>query len=292
KKENKPKISRLTDAIANYTNKKTAKENAKRTKEEALAEKQAQLDKLQKVVQNEVSLPMHLLHTDPFGLSISGLVLSFARTKDDPLLFDSGNGKLALYFRGVNDQFFAAYFDTLTARAVYELSDGAFGKVLLAARNAGPEMDGATIAIRAAKDGADSARYCTAVLENSQQELKETWQNIPRDPQKLARILSGNASTKPGDPFYYDYKDVLVNKAGMRADRGSLLFTAVNKNAKEMLQDQTVSRNGGGETPACSWVADAQGNAFSFDGKDDYVALADTSGLSGFAAKGDITLEA
>ena len=60
----------------------------------------------------QIALPMSLLHTDSLGLPVSGGLLDFAWTRDTPLLSESATGQLGLYFRGIENQFFAAYYDT------------------------------------------------------------------------------------------------------------------------------------------------------------------------------------
>jgi hypothetical protein len=63
--------------------------------------------------QGEQSVPMKLVAIDNNGLTISGGILQKITAKDTSSLFDSATGQLALYFRGMDDQFRAAYYDTL-----------------------------------------------------------------------------------------------------------------------------------------------------------------------------------
>jgi hypothetical protein len=73
-------------------------------------------------------------------------LLEFAPAKDAPQLFDSATGKLALYFRGKNDRFFAAYYDTNSAKAKYLLAADT-GNLTFIARSAEPEMDAIAISV-------------------------------------------------------------------------------------------------------------------------------------------------
>ena len=68
-----------------------------------------------------LSAVMPQVFIDPDGLSLYGGLLSFAWTKDAPLLFDPANGKVALYFQGSDNHCFVTYYDTLTERARYTL---------------------------------------------------------------------------------------------------------------------------------------------------------------------------
>ncbi|MDQ3813834.1 MAG: LamG domain-containing protein [Armatimonadota bacterium] len=137
---------------------------------------------------------MPLLHTDITGLTVSGAVLGFAWTGDAPLLFDSANGKVALYFRGATDQFFVAYYDTNTARVQINLgdaSDHTQAKLAFTARVAGAASNEASITVT---DG-PSAATCTVIIANPATGITETWNEVPRDPACFAAVLNGALKT-------------------------------------------------------------------------------------------------
>ena len=89
------------------------------------------------------------LHTDSFGLTISAGLLDFTDTNDTPRFFDSAIGQLALYFRGTNDQFYAAYFDTNTAKVQPQL-DIKYDVVI---GNTGADISGNTVTTIPVKHG-------------------------------------------------------------------------------------------------------------------------------------------
>jgi len=153
-----------------------------------LSQKESERASLMQAQLGDVRVPMELLHTDRFGLSLSGGVLNFAYTNDTPTLFDSATGKLGLYFRGAKeDQFFAAYFDTLTERVIHTLP-ASTGQVILEARQTDAELDATSITI---SDGSQ-AETCTLRIENPDTGLSETWPELPRQVHAFTQILNGN----------------------------------------------------------------------------------------------------
>lgn len=154
-----------------------------------LQQKKTQLELLTNETSSEIALPMNLLHTDPFGLTVAGGLLGFAYTNDTPQLFDSSLGKLALYFRGIAGQFFAAYYDTNTTKAQYTLS-AETGNIGFLARSAEPELDSSTITVSAGTN----ADNCTVILENTPMGITETWHQVPRNIVEFASVLNGVAS--------------------------------------------------------------------------------------------------
>jgi len=146
------------------------------------------LDAQQSVLRSGASVTMPVVHLDAAGLLVSGGLLGFAWTNDAPLLFDSATGSLALYFRGAGDQFFAAYYTTLTERAKYPLVNSS-GKqtVICIARSTDLGMDKIALDV---SNGPD-AETCT--LKITGLELEEIWEKVPRDPERFARVLNGQA---------------------------------------------------------------------------------------------------
>ena len=182
-----------------------------------------EINRLRELLSKDVKVPMSLLHTDPDGLTVSGGLLGFAYTNDAPQLFDSATGKLSLYFRGANEQFFAAYYDTKTARARTQLTAGE-AQITFLARSAGSQMDGATITVG---DGAD-ASTCTVTIANSANGITETWNRVPRNPRQFAAVLNGQASEpvfvgKVGATSGTVTSLSLAEKTNRALEKGSLL---------------------------------------------------------------------
>lgn len=157
---------------------------------------QQQIEQLKRDLQNEESLlagalsraqgelfvSMKLLAIDKNGLTVSGGVLQRINANDTPSLFDSATGKLALYFQGMDNQFRAAYYDTLTAKASFPLPGS---NVICVARSTEAELDNLTVRI----EGTDS-RTCTVTIGGAES-IQEVWQKVPRDPARFAAVLNG-----------------------------------------------------------------------------------------------------
>jgi hypothetical protein len=212
--------------------------------------------------QNEVALSLPLLHTDPFGFTVSGGLLDFASTNDTPLLCDSATGKLGLYFRGVDDQFFAAYYDTNTSKAKYVL-DAETGQVNFLARSAEPELDRIKITV---SHGVNN-HTCTVAIANSATGITETWQQVPREVKEFAAVINGTVIEQA---ITYDYdKNASSNPTGL--DKRSVQCIVVVGTAQGYVKNGIATGNG--STSSCQWVAQAPGKALTFDGQDDYVYL-------------------
>lgn len=157
----------------------------------------------------EVRVPMRLLHTDHFGLTVCGGLLSFAYTSDSPTLFDSATGKVGLYFRGASeDQFFAAYFDTLTERVVHTLPASS-GQLVLEARSTEAELDHTSLGV------APGSRNdtCTLTITNATTGLSETWPDLPRAVHAFTQILNGNGLPPLPPPVQASTPVVVANQA-------------------------------------------------------------------------------
>ncbi len=149
---------------------------------------QTNLANLQSVIQTGAEISMPLVHLDASGLSVSAALLGFAWTEDTPLLFDSATGSLALYFRGTDDQFFAAYYTTLTERASYPLiDDNNTLSVICSARSSDPGTDQIQLTI----SDANSDQTCDIRITGLG--IEENWSNVPRDIHRFARVLNGKA---------------------------------------------------------------------------------------------------
>ena len=144
------------------------------------------------------ALPMRLIHIDPNCLTVTGGPLDFAWTEDAPQLFASDDGMVRMYFRGSEDQFFSATYDTNVARASLTLSDviqleekapglGRNQQEVVSEDDDNPQ--GTTVTV---SDGVDKDT-CTFTLANSNLNLIETWQRVPRNPGQMGRVISGQA---------------------------------------------------------------------------------------------------
>lgn len=156
-------------------------------RQQLLSKRKMELENVRKQLRGDVAVPMPLVHIDAMGMTITGGLLEFAQTTDNPQLFESATGKLALYFRGKQDEFCAAYYDTNAARASYLSTED---QVYFMARATGTDMANTAIAIQ---PGADPDT-CTVIVRNPDLNVTETWQRVPRDSGQLAAVLNGQAA--------------------------------------------------------------------------------------------------
>jgi len=157
-----------------------------------LAATQAAIAKLNNQY-NQKAIPLKLLHTDPMGFTVTGGLLSFATSTNTPHLFDSGAGKLSLYFRGDRDQFYAAYFDTLNTKSEYTLSvEGTSNTISLQSRSAEGDLNQASIAI----SNGNFDHTCKVIIENPTTKFKEIWCDVPRQADRFAAVLNGRAGNE------------------------------------------------------------------------------------------------
>ncbi|MGW3387214.1 LamG-like jellyroll fold domain-containing protein [Streptomyces cinereoruber] len=160
-------------------------------KQAELADARTQLAKLSGALQgdDDLTLAMPLLAVDTTGLSLTGGLLEFARGTDRPALLDSGTGNLVLYFRGADDQFFAAYYDTAVLRGTRTLAADS-GTLVFLARDPAVPLDNATITVT---DG-DAPGRCDLTVTVGPD--TETWRSLPRKAEQMAAALAGS----PGRP--------------------------------------------------------------------------------------------
>ncbi|MEV4250611.1 LamG domain-containing protein [Streptosporangium canum] len=169
----------------------------------------------------DLTVAMPLLVLDRTGLSCSGALLAFARCNDAPALLDSATGNVVLYFHGVNDQFFAAYLDTLVLPPVQDmLVDG--NPVLFTARDAGLNLGALTITV---SDG-DAPGRCDLIISGGQE--GETWRSLPRDIDRLTAVLAGAL----GEPVRLG---TVARVNGMQVELTEPLATVVPKAAHIMI---------------------------------------------------------
>ncbi|NTU78040.1 MAG: LamG domain-containing protein [Chloroflexales bacterium] len=178
----------------------------------ALEEAQKELKDAWSTLRKGAEVGVPLVHIDAQGQTLAGGLLGFAWSNNAPLLFDSATGSLGLYFRGSDDQLFATYYTTTTQHARYNLrrapavkttadettgSEGAKPAdadkpaLVLAARGAEAELDQLKIVV---KNGSRT-ETCTLTLDGPG--MQETWRELPRDAQQMARVLNGKATRIP-----------------------------------------------------------------------------------------------
>jgi len=135
--------------------------------------------------------PMIPFHSDPRGLTVSSGLLGFAHSDSPPYLFESALGRMALYFKGVNNQFFSAYYDVNTARAHWSLAT-ASGSLTLISRTTDSRVNATRIVVT---NGSD-ADHCAVILSNDQTGLTENWGDVPREAGVFTQVLNGQAGDK------------------------------------------------------------------------------------------------
>ncbi len=231
----------------------------------------------------DFSLEMPLLHTDPAGLTLSGAVLGFAWSNQPPLLFESVNGRVSLYFRGQNEQFFAAYYDVLGQRSTYTLAakteTGISSLVTLVARST---TQSSVIQVM---DG-ETPDTCTVNIINQETGITETWKQLPRQVQAFADVLNGTAQ-----PVYLGklLKPLSGAIATLDLDRAASSKLAVGATLLIGQSQARVSVQSFNQILKDS-APILRGAVLEFDGQDDYIQLADavTLGLT----DRDFTVEA
>lgn len=136
-------------------------------------------------------LPMRSIHTDAQGLTVSAGLLKFAYTDTAPFLFDSALGRLALYFRGSDNQFFSAYYDVNTARAEW-IMQTTEGSLQLIAKTSDSEASKIKISNAAQSD----STHCKVEIYTTEGTLLEAWEAVPREIEAFANVLNGKAAEK------------------------------------------------------------------------------------------------
>ncbi|MGW0593826.1 LamG-like jellyroll fold domain-containing protein [Streptosporangium sp. NPDC002607] len=204
-----------------------------------LASKQAELDaaRIQLAAMTgatkgdtDLTVNMPLLDLDRTGLSCYGALLAFARCSDAPALLDSATGNVVLYYRGVNDQFFAAYLDTQVSPSVQDLVGGG-GAVLFTAKDAAIDLGSFTITV---SDG-DAPGRCDLTISAGRD--TETWKSLPRDTARMAAILAG----APGEPVKLGTVSRILRD---RVELGEPLAAAVPELSHIMIGTSTGFRAG------------------------------------------------
>jgi len=196
------RLSQLATALTELQAQILSLQEQLMAKRNALQLKREQLAGIRKLLLSDRALPMPLVHLDPMGMTVFGGILDFAQTADYPQLFESGTGQIALYFRGVNDEFLAAYYDTHTARGELALNPN----LMLYARVPGEDFGRTQVIIR---EGSQPDT-CTVVLEtvlsnNVQERIRELEQqkaNSIAERDAIATDLAGKTASLYSQSFF------------------------------------------------------------------------------------------
>lgn len=264
--------------------------------EKSLQQVQLMLAEQRKLVQNirgDVRLEMPLLHIDPTGLTLSGALLGFAWSDRPPLLFESVNGRVSLYFRGQNEQFFVAYYDVVAQRSQYTLEarteSGSRSFVKLIARSTNQQKSAIEIY---AEDNPD---FCTVKITNTETGMIETWKSVPRQVQAFADVLNGVAG-ESGNSVPYNYSaNAKTNKLTHTLTTGSLSFRVNSADAIgqiALIDGKQIATSDPSINPqANAWFSDSQGSALSLSERVPTLSASSTQ-IPRFAFDDDLTLEA
>lgn len=137
----------------------------------------------------DIVLPVPHIAIDTSGLSSAGALLKFARTGTTPYLMDSAAGRIALYFRGSNSQFFAAYLDTAAVRGSQQLVGGGLTS-RFTARDPGVDLAGTQIKVtNCTVNGTAVPDLCDLTITRGSD--TETFTALPRRARDLAGAVNG-----------------------------------------------------------------------------------------------------
>ena len=149
---------------------------------------------------------MNLLDIDPNGLSTSGGVLRFAYTTSefgvsagysdaveatDPYVFDDSLGRVNLYLKGKNNNFFVLYFNPTGSKNSEVTHNGQISPLTLK-----PRLDrDMTISVTAEVAAQTNSR---TLKMSSSSGTVETWAHLPRRFSQIADLLNGNGELTLG----------------------------------------------------------------------------------------------
>ncbi|MGK7956168.1 MAG: LamG-like jellyroll fold domain-containing protein [Crocosphaera sp.] len=152
---------------------------------------------------------MELLDIDPNGLSTSGGVLKFAYTSAPigisagysdavvatrPYLFDDSLGRVNLYFKGKEENFFVLYFDPTGSKSV-TVKDSSSQKVN-PPLSLKPRLD-RDMLLNVVANVPDNSNTCTLTM-TSKGSVVEKWHHLPRRFSQMTGILNGSSQLPLG----------------------------------------------------------------------------------------------
>jgi hypothetical protein len=243
------RLSRLTTDAVNLPdiNVQALDENPYRT-----------LEEIQNRVAWQQPKKMRLLDIDPNGLSTSGGVLKFAYTSSaisesqgysaaaeatDPFLFDDSLGRVNLYFKGKNNDFFVLYFNPTGSKSV--TAEPVAPPLVLK-----PRLDrDMTINVSASLPDDGDSNTCTLSMTSLDKEV-EQWAYLPKRYSQIASILNGNSELPLGtlEPLG-DALDLRVAYIKSSKAKGTLkLRTTVYNNLMFQVQNAFATQIADGKT--------------------------------------------
>ncbi len=165
---------------------------------------------------------MGLLDIDPDGLSTSGGVLKFAYTSadigesqgysdavtaTDPSLFDDSLGRVNLYFKGKENNFFVLYFNPTGSKSVRITDSGS--QEVSPALSLKPRLD-RDMTLDVVATVPSSSNTCTFAMKSRGNDV-EKWNHLPRRFSQMTGILNGTGQLPLGT------LEPLGNTADLRA---------------------------------------------------------------------------
>ncbi|NEP88807.1 MAG: hypothetical protein F6K18_19290 [Okeania sp. SIO2C2] len=293
-------LSQVKNKIAAQLEQVLNKEQELPQKKQELAEKLQQLAELKAAIsRNQAatfkSLP--LLAIDPYGLTVKGAGLDFARTTIRPDIRECGPDKLGLYFqREDNQQFSVAYFDITTAKAKFTSESDSENTLTWLAYNGEAEMNDGEISIT---DGS-TEETCTLTIKAMGYE--ETWTDAPRLVDLLQLLINQGvteyqqeeedeeeekkeSTITPVKTLKYNSQDRAVVYSGSMLFNLSLGVAP----ATSSIVNGDATQSGNGKTTG--WTSPPVSESLLFD-QDDYISTDNEVKLKGFDSDADaVTLE-
>ncbi|MFJ4770856.1 LamG-like jellyroll fold domain-containing protein [Streptomyces uncialis] len=144
----------------------------------------------------DLVLAMPHVALDTSGLSCAGAILRFARTESAPFLADSAAGRVALYYRGSDSSFYAAYLDTAAVRGSQRLTGDGL-TLSFTARDPGITLADTRITVSDSTVGSVVVGLCDLTITRTTPGGidTETFAGLPRRAGDLAAVVNGTADT-------------------------------------------------------------------------------------------------
>ncbi len=303
-------LSQVKDKIAAQLEQVLNKEQELPQKKQELAEKLQQLAELKAAIsrnQAATFAPLPLLAIDPYGLTVKGAGLDFARTTIRPDIRECGPDKLGLYFQREdnqqfsedNQQFSVAYFDITTAKAKFTSESDSENTLTWLAYNGEAEMNDAEISIT---DGS-TPETCDITIKAL--DYEETWTDAPRKVDWLQQLINQGVTEFEQEEEEED-KEKQTKESTITAVKtlkypknqdpavvysGSMLFNISLGIAPgtSSIVNGDATKSGNGKTTG--WTSPRASESLLFH-EDDYISTDNEVQLKGFDSDTDaVTLE-
>ncbi|AOY81348.1 hypothetical protein BJP36_16990 [Moorena producens JHB] len=291
-------LTLVKDKIAAQLEQVLNKEQELPQKQQELADKLKQIAELNQAIsrnQNAKLVPLHLLAIDPYGLTVKGGILDFARTNIRPEIRECGPDKLGLYFQERNsNQFSVAYFDITTAKAKFTSESDSENTLTWLAYNGEVEMNDAEISIT---DGS-TPETCTLTIKAL--DYEETWTGAPRQVDWLQLLINYGVTEFEQEEEEENKKESTITAVKTlkynSQDRavvysGSMLFNLSLGVAPgtSSIVNGAATKSGNGKTTG--WTSPRASESLLFH-EDDYISTENPVQLKGFDSDADaVTLE-